>query len=348
MSRKLGRGLEALEGRRLMTVGVEVIAEDLVVTGSPDGDVAIVSTDDGLFEVYDDGVLVETAEGVTDDIRVNIDGTGERVDRLTMQLNDANIDQLMLNLGQGENEVALETGSISGSVRYNGGGGEDSLEVSEGFEIGRSLNAYMRGGNDTVDLDGRIGRTANIYGGAGEDFFELGPNAEIGKRLNIRAGGGDNTAMIDGQVGGSLYYRGGAGDDVVDILANAAVSGRSNLLLGGGDNSASIEGTLNDRLRVKAGSGDDELHIAESANIEDTMRIKLGSGDNTLAEETETTNRMVADTPIAVLTPPPVPEPLPAPVAIQGAPDGGAFDPLAFWEEFFNREFQFSGSGRFF
>ena len=69
------------------------------------------------------------------------------------------------------------------------------------------------------------------------------------------------------------------------------------------------------------------------------MRIKLGSGDNTLAEETETTNRMVADTPIAVLTPPPVPEPLPAPVAIQGAPDGGAFDPLAFWEEFFNREF---------
>lgn len=346
MTRKLGKGLEALEGRRLMTVGVEVIAEDLVVTGSPDGDVAIVSTDDGVFEVYDNGILVDSAEGVSDDIRVSIDSSGQSVDRLTVQLNESEIDQLMLNLGNGENEVALETGSVSGSVRFNGGSGDDSLEIADGFEIGRSLNAYMRGGNDTFDIDGDVLRSVNVYGGQGEDYFEIGPNVEVGRRLNLRAGSGDNTAMIEGQIGGNLYYRGGAGDDVVDILANAAISGRSNVLLGGGDNSASIEGSLGDRLRVTAGAGDDELHIAESVSLETTTRVRLGAGDNTIAEEGEQSNRMVADAPLAIMTP--TPEPVPTPVAIQAAaPETPAFDPLAFWEQFFNREFQFTGSGRF-
>lgn len=351
MTRKLGQNFEALEDRRLMTVGLEVIGGDLHVSGTPDGAVAIIATGENSFDVMDDGELVDSVSGVDDDIRINFDSPSEDAqDELSLDLQGASVDQIMINLGGGTNRTVIETGSTSGSVRYYGGAGHDSLEVAEGVSIGRGLSAYLRDGNDTVEVDGQVGRSVNIYGGRGDDSILFGDNSEVGRRLTIRAGAGDNTTTLEGQVEGSLFYRGGAGDDLVDILASAAVDGRTNLMLGAGDNSVSVEGNLGAQLQVRGGSGDDQLRIGEQATVAGNMRIRMGGGDNTVMQEAEVEGRVISDTPVEMTTPPVTEDDSDSQesVSTQVTASQVDFDPQAFLNELLNRNFRFSGTAQLF
>ncbi len=298
MRRNLGRTLERLEDRRLLTVAAEVIDGDLAVTGTPDGNVEIVATGADTFDIWDNGELVVALTGVNDDIRVQIDsGDGATDDTVEMRLAGASVDRVFVDLGDGTNRLILADGATGGSVQFLGGEGDDSLEVYDGVVVGRSLMAFLGDGDNTVDIQGNIQRSLTIYASEGEDLIELGDSSEVGGRVAIRAGGGDNTTLIGGSVAGSLYYRGGGDSDLVDVLATAAIDGRSTLRLGRGDNDLGLNGMFESHVNVVAGEGDDTVSIGELATVNGRVRLRLGAGDDLAFHSGQVTAGVIVDDP---------------------------------------------------
>ncbi len=296
MRRMLSRSLEQLENRRLLTVAAEVIAGDLLVSGTPDGPVAIVATGSESFDIFDDGELVFSIEGVNDDLRINLDDSEELADQtVELDLAAADVDRVSVDMGDGFNRLVLAVGATRGSVQFNGGAGVDELEVASDFAIGGGLTAQLRDGDNTADLRGSIGRNLELRSGNGDDLFTLGSDLEVGGRATMYAGNGENTAIVDGLIEGAFYFRGGNGDDLVDIGAEAQVQGRATMRLEGGNNSLGIEGTLGSHLNAFGGSGDDVITIAETAAIEGNARLRLGSGDNVLTNDGEIGGHLLSD-----------------------------------------------------
>ena len=64
---------ERLEARRYLTVAADLVDGDLIIDGQADGAVEIAALEAGQFQVTDNGVVVGTLDGVTDDIRINLD-----------------------------------------------------------------------------------------------------------------------------------------------------------------------------------------------------------------------------------------------------------------------------------
>src|SRR6478735_1804912 len=119
--------LEALERRYCLTVGVSVDDGDLIVSGDADGAIEIKATAANTFEVSDNGVVVGTVEGVTDDVRIRIDASAEANDQVTLDLGGQTIDKLMVNLGGGDNTFTLQGGTVKGAFTYSGGSGDDAV-----------------------------------------------------------------------------------------------------------------------------------------------------------------------------------------------------------------------------
>lgn len=296
MRRKLCQRFEHLENRRLLAVTTEVISGDLAISGAAEGTVEIVSTGEGNFDIMEAGELVASVEGVNDDIRIDLSGS-ENDDEVIMYLDGADIDRVMVNLGDGSNRLAIESGETRGSVQYFGGADDDAFELGEDVVVGRSLSVLLRGGDNSADLLGTVNRGATISAGPGDDLIRLGENAEIARGLSIQAGSGANTTSVEGAIGGSLYYRGGVGDDLIDMLATSSVGGRSTFLLGSGDNSLNIDGVLGSHMNAFAGGGDDVVTIGEFGSVGGNARLRLGGGDNLLDNAGEITGRLRSDTP---------------------------------------------------
>ena len=97
-------------------MAVAVDDGDLIVPGDADGAVEITAVDADTYTVTDNGVMVSTAEGVTDDFRIKLDATAEANDSLTLNLNGQTIDKLMVDLGGGDNSFTLQGGTVAGSL----------------------------------------------------------------------------------------------------------------------------------------------------------------------------------------------------------------------------------------
>lgn len=342
MRRSACQRFEQLEDRRLMTVMADVIRGDLMVTGTPDGEVQVIATGPQSFDVHDAGELVASVEGVNDDIHIELQsGEGDSDDAVTLDLAEADVDRVFVNLGGGENHLMLASGSTGGSVQYHGGSGSDVLEVAEDFQIGRGLSAFLGDGDNSFEMLGAVERSMRVYAGAGDDEIRLGENSEVGRRLTLRPGQGDNTAIVEGAVGGALYYRGGVGDDLIDILASANIEGRTTAWMGHGDNDLHVEGALGSHLSAIGGQGDDNVVLAESAEVDGNAQLRLGDGDDLIVAEAVPQGRLIMDNPDELFREPePLPEPLPEP-EVDDAPNN--LQPI----DLSNLTFEFNGIGRF-
>ncbi len=296
MRRMLGRSVEQLENRRLLTVAAEVIDGDLLVSGTPDGQVAIVATGSDSFDIFDDGELVFSVEGADDDLRIDLDDSEDLADQqVELDLAEASVDRVMVNMANGTNRLVLSAGSTRGSIQFNGGSGDDVFESSSDFSVGHGLTALLGEGDNTVDLHGTIARNLELRSGSGDDLFLLASDLNVGGRATLHAGGGDNSLVVDGLIEGAFYFRGGNGDDLVDIGVDAQLQSRATILLESGNNSLTIDGTLDSHLNANAGSGDDVVTIGEDASIAGSARLRLGSGDDVIANSGEVLGRLISD-----------------------------------------------------
>ncbi|MCU0720869.1 MAG: hypothetical protein MUC83_14260 [Pirellula sp.] len=180
--------IEKLEGRRLLAIDVAVTDGDLVISGEADGTVTVRSLDDGSIEVQEGDKIVANLTDVTDDIRIELDSTGTIDDTVVIDLNTKSVDRLMVDLGNGDNQLLLESGNVSGSLLYRGGDGNDLVLLSGESTIDQNVYAFLGDGDDRVTLDGTVNRSVTVRGGDGADSVELGETSEIGRVANLDLG----------------------------------------------------------------------------------------------------------------------------------------------------------------
>ena len=174
-------------------------------------------------------------------------------------------------------------------VRFNGNGGNDRLEVLNGFNV--RVEAYGGAGNDVLQgglaadlldggadddrLDGRAGDDL-LYGQAGRDLVrgDAGNDKLYGHAGDDTLDGGDG---IDTLYGGADhdYLLGAAGDDTLKGEAG-------NDVLRGGDGTDNLDGGLgNDQLFGDAGN--DTLNGGAETDAKQADDLLFGgSGDDTL------------------------------------------------------------------
>jgi len=90
------RAIGQLESRLCLTVTVEIAA-----------------VDQGTFQVFNNGGVVDTTEGVTDDIRIEPDAEdGAADDHVTLDLAGQAVDRVVVDLGDGDNSFPLQGGTV--------------------------------------------------------------------------------------------------------------------------------------------------------------------------------------------------------------------------------------------
>lgn len=285
MSRKIsGRRLsfESCEKRLCMTVGVAVEDGLLSVSGEADGQVDIVATGEGTFEVRDAGVTIDTVADV-DAIDLRLDDTEANDDhQVTIDLGGHSVDRVFVDLGDGENVLTLAGGSIEKMLAYRGGDGGDAVALATDTVIEGGVLVRLGDGDNILTVGGTVGRSLFVHGGDGADTIVVEEGATLERGMSARLGDGGNRVTIAGQVSREVSVRGGADDDTVDILATAIVERSLSVALGGGENSLSLAGTIEGNVAYDGRDGNDTVTLEESAVVERSVDIRLGAGDNSV------------------------------------------------------------------
>lgn len=278
--RKLGRPTrltcESLEHRRLMAIDVGVVDGDLLIGGTADGAVTITALEGGAMEVKEGDMVVATLNNVTDDLRIQFDPEGTVNDQVLLSLGDAPIDQVMVDLGGGDNVLSIDSGSLSGSLFLFGGEGSDSLLMGQDVEVEDNVFAWLGKGDNLVEVDGSIGRNLFVRAGAGDDTVALSDNAMIGRNADFQLGDGDNSASVSGQIEGRMSYRGGSGDDAAEIAETGVINGNASIDLGKGSNQVTHLGVIEGNLRVVSKNSEDTVIIDDTAIVGGQVIEQLG------------------------------------------------------------------------
>lgn len=267
---------EKLEERRLLAIDVAVTDGDLVISGEADGAVTIRSLEDGSIEVQEGDKVVANFTDVIDDIRIDLDSTGTMDDTIVIDLDAKSVDRLMVDLGNGDNQLLIESGKISGSLLYRGGDGNDLVLLSEDSIIDQNVYAFLGDGDDQVTLEGTVNRSVMVRGGDGDDVVEIGETSEIGRVANLDLGDGNNNAVIAGQIEKGLKYRGGNDNDSIQIEDSASIYSNVSLNLGDGDNLVSHKGEIDGNLVIQSKNFEDAVVVDESAIVSGRTIQRLG------------------------------------------------------------------------
>lgn len=260
----------------MFAIDVAVVDGDLVVSGEAEGAVAIRTLEDGSIEVKEGDRIVANRTDVTDDIRIDLDSTGTQDDTVVIDLKAKAIDRLMVNLGNGDNQLLFESGTMSGSLLFRGGDGNDLVLQGENAMVGQNVYAFLGDGDDRVSLDGTVNRNVVVRGGDGDDLIELGESSEVGRSVSLDLGDGNNNVLISGTIEKGLKYRGGDGNDSVQIEASAVVNSNVSLNLGAGENEVSHKGEIDGNLTVQSKNPEDSVTVDESAIVTGRTIQRLG------------------------------------------------------------------------
>ena len=100
-----------------------------------------------------------TLEGISDDIWIKLDTAGtDTNDKVIVDLAGQAVDQVFVELGNGDNEFELRGGTVHGVLRYLGGSGDDGLTIDADVIIEGPVVAQLRSGNDRLDMAGQLQR----------------------------------------------------------------------------------------------------------------------------------------------------------------------------------------------
>jgi hypothetical protein len=276
------RAVERLEDRYCLTVAAALDNGMLDVTGDADGAVAITATDGTTYKVTDNNADVATVSNVTGGIKVAMDVAAGKDDTVTIDLGSQSVDRLMANLGDGDNNLTVQNGTVSGNLQFAGGTGNDSLTLVAGATVAKSLTARMGEGDNMLDVEGTVSRDLVMTAGSGDDTLTIGADATISRNVIAMLGSGDNLVSIAGDVARGATILAGRGNDVVDVTSNATIGRSVVAALGSGDNQLSVAGTVEGSLVVSGRDGNDDVSIDSDAAITGNLVALLGDGSNSV------------------------------------------------------------------
>jgi hypothetical protein len=273
------------------------------------GDVAVSVVDGQLMVQGDDldnKIMITAGAEAGSLVITGLDGTNliQNGDPPAAEVTVTGVHSAHVELGEGNDLVAVVGANLRGQVAINTGGGDDRVLVGTGGDaaelvgqlpddVSVSLRGALRintdSGNDQIAIDdatvrGHIGLNA----GEGDDLVSLGSTAavdESGARLGLRGsvhinlGDGNDELNIDQlRVRGGIVARGGDGDDTVNV---SQTKSNSLVVLGaGGVDTVTLADLDVHHLGVRTGEGNDSVDIRDS--VFSHMGVSLGDGDDTL------------------------------------------------------------------
>lgn len=285
------------------SVAASVVSGDLHLAGSS-----------GTTFTYDG-----TSGSSTVDISLSSIGTIKGI-QITMQGGDDTVDfdatdlgtisgNVLVNLGNGTNELTFKNSTVTGNVAIRGGSGANSIDLSS--DTLGTVSIYGGDGGNTITLATitLTGATASSnhhdsfddrHGDSGDDWDDSwsggwGPNCgwdwswgcpslQQGGTLNIRTGSGNDTVSIgpvtDSGSGSSSSHGGYCGS--WNRHPGWSIS------LGGGTNSLTVDSAQSAQsLSVLGGSGADTVNLTNSS-FSGRTTVALSSGQDQVTVATST------------------------------------------------------------
>lgn len=282
-TRKLG--LEECESRQMLAgnVSVAVSGGDLTITGDGAANgvqiaqarnaagAAILGsyvisgfTQGGASTTINGQAGAVIVNGVNDDVQISLQGGSDQLRTASNVGRHLFADDVMINMGEGNNTVRLENISVRDDVTVTSGSGADTV-LLRGI-VGNNA------GNPDSDLE--------IRTGGGADTVSLF-NFFVRDTVSIDAGFGesaDTVNLITGNVGQdvSIFTRGGS-----DSVAVQGVGVNDDLLIdtAGGRDSLLITDTQVDELFAFMGSDDDRVTMSNTFGRRATLNGGGGTAD---------------------------------------------------------------------
>lgn len=169
--------------------------------------------------------------------------------------------------GLGQGQSAFFDRDSFRTLRINGKGGDDSIDVGSaaGYTIFRNGQIVGGGGNDDIEVDGaRFDRSLRIHLSGGEAQADTIANG-VDQRVRIRR---------DVTVASNLVVKGSATDDLIEVHGDSLagnhtlILGKTTIAVGGGDDQVSVVDIVagND-FKVQLGSGDDGVQFDHSSAL---------------------------------------------------------------------------------
>ena len=236
--------IEALEQRALLAgdLAAKVVRGDLILEGDRSANKAEITVVDG-------DVVVVGLDGTT------INGDAEFV---AFAGSDTIADDLVLDLGEGSDEIVLDGGLIvTDTIDADLGSGANTFSAID--VTARDVVIRAAGANTVLLQEGvTIERDLSIkFKGQGSDTIAV-LGATVGDDISIKAGDGANSIMIEGaEVGDDVAVTGGGGED--DLLVR--------------------DSTIDDDLSVRTNSGSDFVMV-DSTDVSDKAGLSLGKDDD--------------------------------------------------------------------
>jgi hypothetical protein len=179
---------------------------------------------------------------------------------------------------KGGNDLVTLSSRIAGGIAFNGGGGNNELEVqgSVGGAV-RYLNGTATANDDRLTIGGLntvIGRGVFADFGEGISYTTLGVST-IGGRVAVTGGSGADTIVTNGvTMTRGLSANLGDGANFVGIESDTDyISGGDTTFLGGG-------------LFVTAGSGEDVIEIGQENSVTILGKVSLLTGSEASGGDT--------------------------------------------------------------
>lgn len=216
----------------------------------------------------------------------------------------------LVDLGADDDRAAIDAAFVgaAGTGTLTGGGGMDTLELSNGAAIGLLTGAsgFVHGGADgdrIVLTDARVGAAGSglIGGDGGDDTIEATGSTfaeSVGSSATLLGGaGGDTLDFAGGVVGlaGVVQMDGGDDDDLFRFVGTSLASqATAAVSVGGGSGADSFlfdgaqiggDGTL----ALDGGSGSDSIDLASGSDVGDGATLSGGLGSDLVSLEDSVT-----------------------------------------------------------
>ena len=301
---------------------VEIAGNNIVCTGSTQGDVVEISEGDN------GNLIIDGGDGTTFNGQASLD-TGidlSFVNNITMDMrggdDSVTIDfsannpgpegisgDLSLRLGPGGDDVSLELGDVGGNVEIVMNGGDDFL-VFRSSTIAGDVT-YLSGAGSDVAFFGRefgaepvgvVGDlTTRCAGGNDVTYYLAG--TVFGELNHSDGGGSDEMIMENYTVLNGMVYQGGGGSDFADFGVETDIFTITAALIVGSIDNTVIEGGLtarggggNDVLSFgvrggavctgefdyAGGGGQDTVNAGDFASFQGAISVSMGQGNDTV------------------------------------------------------------------
>ena len=246
-----------------------------------------------VYSAENQGVVVVVVEGA-DSTEINgflqpVSFPAASVAGLDIRMNGGN-DSVTLGKTRSNTVTGL---TLSRLLQYNGGNGDDTLEVAN-VSVARTTTIRGGGGDDSVTINNGSHFSSSVSisldtGSLNENESVSIDNATFDKPTAIRGSDVDSTVNITANTGSttfnaSLTIRTQSGDDQVTLDEADVSSGPLTIGTGDGDDQVTLDDGTYKILSLNTGLGDDTVNIGTTTAVSVTLgaAIVLGDGTNGL------------------------------------------------------------------